>query len=502
MPVVLPMGERALLVECEDPLGYYAAVQAARDSGLMAGIVDVVPAARTVLVRLSGPDHRSRGILEELRPIPNSAVEGLLLEIPVVYDGDDLQAVCALTGLSVADVVERHTAPTYEVAFCGFAPGFAYLRGTDPLLAVPRHDSPRTRVPAGSVALAAGYTGVYPRATPGGWQLIGRTSAVLFDPSRQPAALLAPGTRVRFHAVDHVGTIPVDLPAAAPANPVIEIVRPGPLALLQDLGRPGQGSIAVGASGAFDRAAHRLANRIVGNDETRATVECVGAGLEIRALSACTVVVTGAHGTAELDSRPVDRGTPLSLFAGSVLRLGAPTSGLRHYVAIRGGFRAASALGSLARDTLAGIGPAPLEGGDLLAVGESALVPVVDFVPLPSIPGELTLRVVRGPRANWFDARSIDGATYVVSDRSDRIGIRLEGAPLVRTHESQGRELEPEGMVRGALQVPPDGRPVLLGPDHPVTGGYPVVAVVVDADLDACAQAPPGTPVRFRVQEW
>jgi len=495
------MGDRAYLVECGDPLAYYAAMDAARGAGQFPGVTDVVPAAQTVLVRLSAPDPSVRSMLEALNPVATSVDQGALVEIPVVYDGADLDEITALTGLSADEVVERHTAPTYDVAFCGFAPGFAYLRGTDPLLAVPRRDNPRTRVPAGAVSLAAGYTGVYPRATPGGWQLIGRTDAVLFDVTREPPALLTPGTRVRFRAVDRIGDMAAADAQAHVHDAAIEVIAPGPLTLLQDLGRPGHGAIAVGPSGAFDRAAHRLANRIVGNDEAAATLECAGGGLQLRAMAACTVAVTGAHGPIDLDGSPVARGPPLHVPAGSSLTIGQPSSGLRSYVAIRGGFNAPPVLGSLARDTMAGLGPAPIQAGDLLAVGVSDSNPRVDFVPLTTIPDELTLHVVPGPRADWFDVGPLDTATYVVTDRSDRMGIRLQGSPLLRTPQARGREVEPEGMVRGALQVPPDGQPVLLGPDHPVTGGYPVIAVVIDADLDACAQARPGTPVRFRLRE-
>lgn len=501
MTRVLAMGDRAYLVECGDPLAYYAAMTAARDVGHLPGVIDVVPAAQTVLVRLSAPDPSVRSILEALNPVAASADQGALVEIPVVYDGADLDEVTALTGLSTAEIIERHTAPTYDVAFCGFAPGFAYLRGTDPLLAVPRRDNPRTRVPAGAVALAAGYTGVYPRATPGGWQLIGRTDAELFDVTRKPPALLTPGTLVRFRAVDRIGGMAADDPQAHVHDAAIEVITSGPLTLLQDLGRPGHGAIAVGPSGAFDRAAHRLANRIVGNVEDAATLECVGGGLQLRAMTACTVAVTGAHGPINLDGSPVDRGTPLHVPAGSSLTIGHPSSGLRSYVAIRGGFNAPTVLGSLARDTMAVLGPAPIQAGELLAIGAPDSNPHVDFVPLPTIPDELTLQVVAGPRADWFDVGALNTATYVVTERSDRIGLRLQGSPLLRTPQARGREVEPEGMVRGALQVPPDGQPVLLGPDHPVTGGYPVIAVVIDADLDACAQARPRTPVRFRLRE-
>lgn len=496
MTTVLAMGDRALLVECDDVLGMYAAITSAG----IPGVIDVVPAAQTILVRVDGPLPAVRARLEDLAPLEGQARAAREVEIDVAYDGADLDAVAAMTGLSRDEVIARHAAATYDVAFCGFAPGFAYLRGVDPALVVPRHDTPRTRVPAGSVALAAGYTGVYPRSTPGGWQLIGRTDASLFDPRRDPPALLSPGMRVRFRRVDALTERDSDVTPAVAVEGALEVLEPGPLTLVQDLGRPGLGAVAVGCAGAFDRASLRLANRLVGNPESAAGLESLGGGLRLRAITHCTVAVTGADGAIYLDGRLVDRGAPLHLDPGAELSLGMPRNGLRSYVAARGGIDVKAVLGSRSYDTLAGLGHGPLTAGDELPLGVPTGDPRVDYVPIAPPVDRLEIRVVRGPRWDWFTDEvhaALTGTTYTVSARSDRIGIRLEGAALQRVDE--GRELEPEGMVRGALQVPPDGQPVLLGPDHPVTGGYPVIAVAIDADLDACAHAAPGTPLRFRL---
>ena len=492
--IVRAMGDRALLIECDDVLGTYAAILAAD----IPGLVDIVPAARSVLVRFDRVPEST--LVDGLAPLVIDERAPRLIEIEVVYDGPDLADVAALSGMSPEEVVAVHSAGNYDVAFCGFAPGFAYLTGVDPALVVPRRDTPRTRVPAGSVALAAGYTGIYPRSSPGGWQLIGRTNAELFNPHRQPPALLTPGDRVRFKSVPSLPER--DEPDAGPLDHdgVLDDITTGALAIVQDLGRPGHGAIAVGASGAFDRAALRLANRLVGNPEGAAAVECVGGGLSVRARSTCTVTLTGAQGPASVDGHPIDRGAPIHLPPGAELSVGPPVRGLRTYLAIRGGIAAPETLGSRSTDTLAGLGPRPLAAGDVLAVGVPGGEPLVDFVPSSALSDSIDLRVVRGPRWDWFTDSAhaaLTDAPYVVSARSDRVGLRLEGPSLDRV--TPGRELEPEGMVRGAIQVPPDGAPVLLGPDHPVTGGYPVIAVVVDADLDICAHMTPGTPLRFGV---
>jgi KipI family sensor histidine kinase inhibitor len=198
---VRPAGERALLVEVEE-LATVHRLHAALRELAPPGVVELVPGYRTVLI-VAEPGRA--GVLDELAATlpelelpPAEAVAGETVEVPVRYDGEDLPEVASLTGLEAAEVVRRHTAPTYTVAFLGFSPGFPYLVGLDPALEVPRRDTPRTSIPAGSVGLAGNQTGIYPTASPGGWQLIGRTELRLFDPARDPPALLAPGARLRF----------------------------------------------------------------------------------------------------------------------------------------------------------------------------------------------------------------------------------------------------------------------------------------------------------------
>jgi KipI family sensor histidine kinase inhibitor len=194
---LLPAGDNAVLVELaslDEVLGYYAALTADPP----AGVVDIVPAARTVLVSLDGGDlSKLEQVLRAVVPAVGQAAASELLEIPVVYDGEDLDELAELLGCAVAEVVERHTAEEWTVAFCGFSPGFGYLTGKGDW-DVPRRKSPRTKVPTGAVGLAGEFSGVYPRESPGGWQLLGRTDVRIFDQDRDPAALLHPGRRIRF----------------------------------------------------------------------------------------------------------------------------------------------------------------------------------------------------------------------------------------------------------------------------------------------------------------
>jgi biotin-dependent carboxylase-like uncharacterized protein len=279
----------------------------------------------------------------------------------------------------------------------------------------------------------------------------------------------------------------------------LEVVAPGPLATVQDLGRPGLAMWGVTASGAADRRALRLGNRLVGNPEGSAALEVTFGGARLRPDADALLALTGAPCPAAIDGSPVGHNAVLTLRGGQELRLGAPRSGLRTYVAVRGGLDVPAVLGSRATDVLAGLGPPVVKAGDRLPVGRPAGEPPgVDVAPVPDPPaGEVRLRVRLGPRDDWFAQAAADAlvtAAWTVSQQSNRVGLRLEGTPLERAVSG---ELPSEGMVRGSLQVPPSGLPTLLLADHPITGGYPVIAVVLDADVDGVGQVRPGQQLRF-----
>jgi biotin-dependent carboxylase-like uncharacterized protein len=270
---------------------------------------------------------------------------------------------------------------------------------------------------------------------------------------------------------------------------MIEILAPGPLTTVQDLGRPGYAALGVPRSGAFDAPALRLANRLVGNPEGAAGLELTFGGLELRCLEPVTVAFTGA-----VCPGAPDWGAARSLPAGSVIRLGAPARGLRSYLAVRGGLAVDPVLGSRSTDTLSGLGPPRLTAGDRLPLGPAAgAVSGAAAAPPSARPPRLAVRF--GPRDDWFAAAARDrllDAEWRVRPESDRVGLRLDGPRLDRTRSG---ELPSEPLLPGAVQVPPDGRPIVFGPDAPVTGGYPVLAVLLDPA--AAAQLRPGDPVRF-----
>ncbi|WP_228975257.1 biotin-dependent carboxyltransferase family protein [Streptomyces sp. DH12] len=276
------------------------------------------------------------------------------------------------------------------------------------------------------------------------------------------------------------------------------VVRAGTLTTVQDRGRAGYAHLGVPRSGALDPYAASLANRLVGNDDGAAVLETTLVGCAVRPQCAVTVAVGGAPCPVTVDGRPAPWGAAVRVPAGALLDVGSAVRGLRSYVAFAGGVAAEAVLGSRSTDLLSGLGPAALADGTVLALGAPRPVPArPEGVPWPGVPDELVLRVRWGPRDDWFTSgalRTLTSRRYRVSAASNRIGLRVEGPPLER---ARAGELPSEGMVLGAVQVPPDGLPVVFLADHPTTGGYPVVAVVHEPDLAAAAQAPPGTPVRF-----
>lgn len=517
----LPVNLDALLVELND-LDETLALFDALMADPVPGIEDIVPAARTLLIqfrpstlerqalvnRIANQDLSHRSVRDERR-----------VEIPVHYTGEDLHEVASLLHISREEVIRRHTATDYSVAFCGFAPGFAYLTGGAGFQ-VPRRQTPRTRIPAGAVALAGDFSGVYPQASPGGWQIIGVTPLQMWDLTRPEPALLRPGYRVRF--ID-AGPLPANgLPSPSPSpspsqaesvvpaanTPCLEIITPGLQSVLQDLGRAGQTGQGVAASGALDRGALRAANRAVGNRSDMACVEVVLGGLSFVCHGRTVIAVTGAQTpltittASGLQWHPGNY-QPVELDDGDHVSLGSPKAGLRSYLAIRGGFDVAPVLGSLSTDTLAQVGPAALAAGDRLpfaapVAGRSVSLSEAPAFELPGAGDIVTLDIVMGPRSDWFTQEALERLSsqlWRVTAQSNRVGIRLTGErPLER---SQHQELPSEGTAVGAIQVPASGQPVLFLADHPLTGGYPVIAAVVSHHLDLAGQIPANARIRF-----
>lgn len=279
----------------------------------------------------------------------------------------------------------------------------------------------------------------------------------------------------------------------------LEVLRTGPLALVEDLGRAGLAHVGVTRSGAADRRSHRLANRLLANPEDRATIEVAFGGFSARLHGGdVDIAVTGADTDPAVNGVTFGSNSIQHVRDGDVISLGTPRSGLRTYLGVRGGIDAAPVLGSRSYDVMAAIGPSPLRAGDVLSIGERVgEYPEVDQAPVAAISdGVVELRVTPGPRDDWFvDPDIMVRTNWLVTNRSDRVGMRLVGMPL--EYRWPDRQLPAEGVTRGAIQVPPNGFPVILGPDHLVTGAYPVVGVVVEEDIDTLAQVRPGQTIRM-----
>ena len=444
------LAEGAVLLELPnaEALDLAAVLAAERPAGLL----DAIPGARTLLV-LFEPGRFDLAALS--RASPKARPPPRTVTLQAVYDGPDLADLGP-------DAVRRHVEAEHAVAFLGFSPGFAYLTGGPP---IPRLKTPRVRVPPGSVAVADGYTGIYPSATPGGWRLIGRVAAALFDPAADPPALLRPRDRVVFEPVEALPEMPQPRAPERRGEPVLRVVAPGPFTSVQGAPHYGLASSGVPAGGAMDLASLAEANALLGNAPLAAGLECTIAGPELEALRPVRLAVAGAV---------------RELRAGERVRFGMLREGARGYVAVEGGLEPELLTRRLA-------------AGDALTLATTP--PPQLRVPARGGGSLLEIRAAPGPQLDHFrDPAAFFRADYTLSPQSDRRGLRLTGPRL----DVARPDLQPEGTAPGAVQVPGDGLPIVLGPDRPVTGGYPKIATVVPEDLPLLAQARPGARVRFK----
>jgi KipI family sensor histidine kinase inhibitor len=512
------LGDTAVVAGTTSVTDAHALAAGLTGGGRRPGVEDVVVGYRSVTV-VADPTVADMGALAEdlarLR-VGRAGVGGgarsggRVVEVPVAFDGPDLDEVGARSGLTPAEVVRLLAATPFTVAFLGFLPGFAYLEGLPPALAaVPRRSTPRAAVGAGSVALGGGFAGIYPQASPGGWQVVGRTGMALFDPDRPPFALLRPGDVVRLCVVDDPGTVsgrrrpPLRPPRGAPA---VVVEEPGLLSTVQDRGRVGVAGLGVPRAGAADPFRLRAANRLVGNDDGAAAIEVTATGPGLRFTGAAHVAVPGPV-AASLDGWPVPPDTVVPVTAGQVLSVGTTGSDLRAYVAVAGGVDIPAVLGSRSSDVLTGLGPGPLRRGDAFGIGapsrpRGSLARVAwEQGGRGGPPVARVLRVMVGPDQLGPDQWDrLVTRSWVVAAASDRVGVRLG----TDSEAGTGPPLEPpapgvasRAVVTGAVQVPPDGMPVALLCDHATVGGYPVVATVVSADVGVLGRCRPGDAVRF-----
>lgn len=442
-PHILPFGDRAVLIECESAQQrrnlYHVAQKSLARGVTPLEVSDVVPGDRTVLILARNPEglsaarewaerlalsHRGHMAPEET----SSSIE--VQYLPASFDGPDLSYVADKLEKSPEAFISWFTSLTWDVDFLGFMPGFAYLKTAGHHTSIPRRDTPRRHVRPGSLGLAETYAAIYPRSSPGGWQIVG-TAKLPTQPS--------PGERYQFR----------------PSRESV-VVHPNHVVHM------GPARLVSAADLAFDRRSHALANRLIGSAIDAPALEITLAEHSATLARDETIAVTGAPCDVMVDGQPVPWGEPVRCAASSTLTIGRPLWGARTY---------------LARTTKPNVGSVP-DGN----------------VPAGTSDG-VTLRMRPGPRADWCTSESISDLAYTpltVGVDSDRVGVRLLGADLQLTRSGH---LPSEPVTRGAVQVTPSGELVVFGPDHPLTGGYPVVAVIFDDDLDELGQLRPGQRV-------
>jgi KipI family sensor histidine kinase inhibitor len=530
-----------------------AALARSLDSLGQNGLREIIPAPTTLLLDFhpeAPPLDRAtlHRLVEQAIAQPPTQEQERCVEIPVHYGGPDLERVARHTGLSPEAVIERHHQGHYRVLCLGFAPGFPYLGGLDAALATPRLAAPRPRVPAGSVAIGGDHTGIYSIPSPGGWNLIGRTSLRLFDPH---AADLE--NQFRLRAGDRVSFVPVDEPPGTEAlsltegglsgeapegEPILRILDLGLGMSLQDAGRPGFRRFGVPTSGTMDPVTAAWANRLLDNPPDAPVLELCLQGQRLEALRDGWIAVCGGS-----HPRAHPRGqAPYRAFrvrAGESLNFGPGDSGVWSYLAVPGGFHAAAFLGSCSANPRAGIGRT-LRSGDLLLRN-----PAGDWHPPSGVAARSVapdqwvtdrdtgpLRVWPGPQWEQFDAESqrrLFETEWRVTSQCDRVGYRLQsgwdaqsgsnrpttpsirhtlGPPAEPPHPSPGPQspgglawtggsLISEPVLTGSIQVPADGQSIVTLHDGPTLGGYPKIAWIDPRDLPRLVQRRSGQPVGF-----
>ena len=545
---IQPASDRSLLVSFGDEISIEAHHQVARLTGALdrqRGVLNLHPAFASVLIDFDPRLHSHADIEALARRRMETAVDearpARLVEIPVCYGGEfgpDLEDVARHAGLSPERVVELHAAADYLVYFVGFATCFPYLGGLPPQLATPRLPAPRKHVPAGSVAIGGSQAGIYPLASPGGWRIVGRTPLPLFDPQASPPPLLRMGDRVRFKPVqllsDGVPSGPGSKPhseprtleavkessyaggtacatttspafsevgrAIPPASPAcgrlfhtfsesgFRVLSPGFQTTVQDLGRFGFTHFGVSASGAADPLALRAGNLLVGNAENAAALEMTLLGGAFEFQTDAVIALTGSDFGAALPLW-----TAVDIKAGDTVRCGATRSGARAYLAVRGGIGVPKAMGSASTHLMTGVGGRPLRTGDVLPIGDAAIRrPRIGPPRAPGFARTGPIRVTPGPQAHWFSDH-LYAAAYRVTEESSRMGLRLRGLAI----PSPAGHMLTEGVSLGAIQVPPDGQPIILFVEHQTTGGYPKPANAISADFWRLGQLRPRDEVRF-----
>ena len=538
----LPAGDRGLVVEFGNEVSVpinnqVRGLAMALTEATIPGLLEVVPTYRSLGVQY---DPAQLGV-EDLQARVKAALATLdlsrlpppkVVRLPTCYGGDfgpDLPFVAGHTGLSEAEVISLHSRTPYHVHMIGFTAGFAYLGGLPEKLHTPRLPSPRTKTPRGAVGIGGSQTGAYSAETPGGWRLIGRTPLPLFDPIQHPPTPMLPGDTVQFVPIGREEYDRLDrqywgaerpeprtpsaerrAPQAAAAlgpRQALEIMRAGPLTSVQDRGRLGSQKFGVTVSGAMDEIGLRIGNMLVGNPQDAAALEISFLGPQIRILADVVLALTGAEMDADLDGRAAPWYQAFLARAGQILDVRHCVRGMRGYLAVGGGIDVAVRLGSRSTSLAAGFGGVegrPLREGDIVAVGPIVGSPgrwagrSVPAIWRPVFASSQTMRVIWGPQDDAFTEagrRTFLESAYEATSSSDRMGCRLEGPGIEHVGAA---DIISDWIPLGGIQVPGNGKPIILLADRQTTGGYTKIATVIGPDIPKLAQLRPGDRVRFQ----
>ena len=460
----------------------------------------------------------------------SGSVVATVHHIQVCYHADlglDLKAIAASCRLSDQETIHLHKKVIYTADILGFMPGFAYFSGLDPRLSLPRRPSPRPMVPRGSVAIAELQTAIYPRATPGGWSLIGRSPNILFSVNREPPGVFMPGDQMAIEEISldqfhQLNTENLAIETILPLEPLnhheafIEVKQAGALTSIQDEPRVGLSHLAIGPGGASDLASLHLANALVGNPIGMAAIEMTATGPGLLFSQDTCVAWVGATCSGMVNGKSIPGNRPVWIAKGSTLQLAILNPGLRAVLAVSGGLDYPDILGRKGSHLSADIGPKRLKKGDILplkdrlkAFDSPLLSALHNAIPLPSFPkwhvkspylptqSTAAIYCLPGPHLSLLskeDRALFWSAIWQVSEQSNRMGIRLKSSFRLKNALP---DIPSQAMSFGTIQFPPSQEPIAMLSEHNTTGGYPRLAEVIKADQVKLAQVKPGSTIQL-----
>jgi KipI family sensor histidine kinase inhibitor len=523
----MPFGDNGLLIEFGDVISLEVnrrviALSEAIIGAKIQGVEELVPTYRSLLVRYNASKISYEQLVFRIKDIEKTMEErsmekvGRKIIIPVVYGGEygpDLTDVARFHGLTEEQVAKIHSGREYRVYMVGFVAGFPYLGEVADEIATPRFETPRLKVLAGSVGIAEKQTGIYPCEAPGGWRIIGRTPLRLFNPLQQPPVLLRLGDIVKFKPISEKEfritektsqKQPADrFPKNKKGIKVFQVLKPGFFTTVQDLGRYGYLRYGVPISGAMDTFSLVAANLLVANNPDDACLEITLIGPELQALTKTQIAITGGAASPKINGQHVPMWQTLEVQEGAVVSFGKVESGCRAYLSIRGGVDTSPVLGSRStyvRGGFGGINGRQLKTEDIIGGFDVSLLKVGYSMPeelVPQFTGQFKARVILGPQADMFTERGITtflSSQYKVTLEADRMGYRLEG-PIIE-HKAKA-DIISDALLPGAVQIPKNGKPIMMMRDAQTAGGYPKIAVIITPDVSTLGQAKTNDIIEF-----